>query len=504
MERSIFQPGDLLASFRIEAHEENFGSLQCFHASHFHSDAKALIYVRDLRQWPLSSEALHAFKERAERLRRLRVDHVNPLLEADLQDGMAWAAFAAPEGDNLLDFKCDHGPLNVMAGAALLRSIGKALHEARFAGVHGMLKSTVIYLDTCGTLRSVDHFGLATLFEMRPETPLNAAPERWKERRPPTARMDIFSAAAIVWEAIAGDEPGAILGHDPLRNERIKQPYPPLRSVRPEVPQGFSEMLADWLSHDENERPASWVAALIELECHLEGLSRFAHTQPTAENLAQEDAEPATLPSSLIVQTRMAPRAAESVQAAPEAQTATPGAASMEHADTIPAPPPASALFENTSPTNSTQSAEPSSTESAVKPAALKPSMEAGSNTEAPAARRSSKAKAIALSSFAALFLMGGTVLAVLTMRTAERAPHMLRLQNHVYTVAQTSTKIGISEGEKTQDNNTRDPISDTNTRESPHRPRSGQDAQKAETQGGSRDPDAHINVRIYAATQSN
>ncbi len=513
MDPSLFRPGDLLASYRIEEHKENFGLLQCFQATHLHSSATVSIYVQNLWKDPLPIEAVRAFKERAERLRLLRADRINPLLEADIDEDLAWAAFALPDGESLFDFKYHCPPFDVRSGAALLRSIGKALQEAHSAGFHGMLKPTAIYLDERGALRTLDQFGIAMLFEMLPETPLHAAPERWKEGRPLTARMDIFSAAAIVWEAIAGDEPGAISGHDPHRNERIRQPYPSLRSLCSDVPQGFSDMLARWMSHNEDERPVSWMAALAELEGHFEGHAQKALTKPAAPHPTDEDAAPSTLPSSLIVQTRMAPRSAEHAQALPSDRASAPAkiasANSAKNTSVSPARPSPSAPITNAPPIDGPKSTAQAPMESAVKPELLRPAMEAGSSTKTLATPRSGKAKVSMLSWFAALLLMGGGLAAILATRTAERTPHAPTMQNHIASLApimsaQTSAKIGFSEGQRPQDNNTKDPNSEAQTAQSPHRAHGGSDAREAEIKGDRHDPDLNLNVRVYAATPSN
>lgn len=509
MDDSIFQPGDLLASFQIEARAENLGPLQCFQARHFNNSSTALIYVHDLRSKRPSAEAVLVFKGRAAGLRRLRVPHINALLEADVDDGLAWAACGAPQGLSLLEFVLEHGRLDAMTGAVLLRSIGQALHEARSEGIHRMLRPTAIYLGDHGTLDSVLCFGLASLFEVGPETRHFVAPEQWEGHAPPTERMDIYSAAAILWEAITGHEPGgAISQPNPLRAEQLAEPLPALKAVVPETPRALSRLLSAWTSHDEHQRPASWLDALNELDTAIEEMKRSTDAPKTSDHLSDDDSEAITLPSSSIVQIRMAPLSAGQNSKAPTAEAAEtmPDLVPIEHADTIPAPPPAFALLANPSQSAQNPSAPLTETRPQSEEIEIKPAIRV--NAETPTAHQADKVKKTRRSSFAALFLMGASIIAVLMFRAFERAPSVSSLRAGIGALAhlsraQTARNPAFSPKEAAQHNNTEAPNEARKSKGSARRLQSGHDPQRAQIQADRYNPDVEIDLSMYAATPS-
>lgn len=491
MENAIFKPGDQLGSFVIQEREEDFKPLQRYRAKHAQNHTNALICVRDLRHAPPSPEAALAFKMRAEPLFALRIDTIPDLLEVDIQNGFQWAAFAFPEGTPLHDFIAEHGPLSPMAGALLLRAIGASLHEARSAGAHGLLQTNAIYVDAEGSLRYLLHFGIASLFEIGPEALLHCPPELSKMSSYPGETADIYSAAAIVWEAIAGNEPGATSEPDPGRNERLKQRFPNLRSVRPEVPEGLSRLLFEWTSRDEFERPPYWALALIELEAELGALLRVAHIPKTAEDLASEDSEAPTLPSSMSIQVRAKPLSAAQV---------LPSADSLEHAQTIPAPAPLSAIFANTAELPTPRTAEPTRRE--TPPATQAPApMEPASKGEMKPSRATRKAREIAAFAMGALCLGAAAMLALFSFRASEPAPpsEAPAAQPAQIQAAQTSAQIPKVHEQIMQDHNSDDPKGEPTIPKGRPRPRN--EAKKRESPIDRFEPAGHLKARIYSGS---
>ncbi len=279
------------------------------------------LYALDLRQLPADPERDQAFKERAQALQGIRHFTLPTLLEADARDGWQWAAFAPVPGISLRDQLGGHGPLDPTQAALLLHDIGSTLKALRLQGVHGMLDVSSIHLNANKRLRCLLDFGISKLFDIVPSPHFCRAPEQWNNPRHASESTDIYAAAVIAWEAIAGDEPGALSGGDPYREKRFRQRIPALRVVREDVHEELSNLIFEWTSHDESERPKTWISALILLGSVLYELNDTGSRHPTAELLSAEDSEPPTRPNSETQRRR--------------ALLPPP----VEHADTLPAPP---------------------------------------------------------------------------------------------------------------------------------------------------------------------
>lgn len=323
MEKPVFQCGARVGSFVIEAIEIGaLEGLQCYRAIHRVHQTPALIHVCDLRKSPLKSDGVQAFKHKVEQLQQLRVHALPALIDAGIDSGVQWTAFPLPEGSPLHEYVANHGALHPAEGAVLLGELARTLHAARGAGPHGILEARSIYIGLDGKLRDVLHFGMARLFEIAREPSLYQPPEQRMHRGFEDERADIFAAAAIVWEAIAGDEPGATSQPDPLRHERLARRIPNLKSVRPEVPNALADLLFRWTSHDAHERPRDWVEALAEIEPIEAALlqSMRAENNTSAPVMNDNDEQhPQTLRESGTVRIRvLPPPRAEHVPTIPE------------------------------------------------------------------------------------------------------------------------------------------------------------------------------------------
>ncbi len=321
MDPPLFSPGHSRGTFTILEYMYGLGLVNCYRAMHADGSTQALIYARDRRDSPPNPEMHRAFRERADSLRQPSAPSFSALITADFADGLQWAAFAFPEGLPLREYIWEHGRLDPLEGAILLSDLCIAFRTIPCSGVHGMLELQGIYIDEHKRLGHVLHLGIAQLFEISPPPRLYRAPEQWSGERETTQRADIYAAATIIWEAIAGDEPGARSGPDPEREKRLKQRFPRLKSARADVHELLSDVLHGWTSHDENDRPRSWRAAIIEIESVIVQLKEANSRSHTAAELLADDSEPPTHPVTGRNRRRTLPppplELAESIPAAP-------------------------------------------------------------------------------------------------------------------------------------------------------------------------------------------
>lgn len=322
MNQPILNPGDTIGAFTILDDVDAWDGVFCFQAEHSDGVTKALVYVRDRRGIQPDPEQERAFQERAETLKQKPDPLLPALLAADVSDVFQWAAFSFPAGLPLRDWLWERGKISPIQGAALLRDICALFRALPKGSVHGMLESKAIYVSDTLQIRQIAHWGIVPLFGIRPPFRMYQAPEQWSGEHAIDHRADIYAAAAIVWEAIVGDEPGARSGHDPDRETRLKQRIPELCSARADVHKLFSDVLFDWTSHDIDERPRGWNAAYFAMNMVIADMNETAAAGHTAPDLMGNDSEPPTRPIP-------EKRNRVTIQPPP-----------LEHADTIPAPAP--------------------------------------------------------------------------------------------------------------------------------------------------------------------
>ena len=109
------------------------------------------------------------------------------------------------------------------------------------------------------------HIGSATVTGALLGTPLFLSPEVWSGERA-TPRSDVYAAGLLLFELCTGSLPfEGLTGTELVRSIR-EIGLPPLGSVRPDVPRGFSAAVDRAVSRDPGERFASAVELLDALE----------------------------------------------------------------------------------------------------------------------------------------------------------------------------------------------------------------------------------------------
>jgi serine/threonine-protein kinase len=160
-------------------------------------------------------------------------------------------------------------PLGIIS---LLRPIASALDYAHSrATIHRDVKpANILLADDGRTL--LTGFGLGTVasFNSGPGAsgavaPDYVAPERLVGREV-DGRADVYSLAAVIFEATAGRRPFSSKSWIETLSRRLYEPPPNVREIDPDLPAGFAMVLQQAMDRDPNRRPATAGQLLDRLE----------------------------------------------------------------------------------------------------------------------------------------------------------------------------------------------------------------------------------------------
>ena len=207
------------------------------------------------------------------RLYELAYDGECPYLVTELIDGRTL--------DVALGDGVRYEPLGVVG---LLRPIASALDYAHSrATVHRDVKpANILLADDGRTL--LTGFGLGTVasFNTGPGTggpiaPDYVAPERLTGREV-DGRADVYSLAAVVFEAVTGRRPFSSKSWIETLSRRLYEPPPSVRDSAPELPASFASVLQQAMDREPDRRPPTAGVLLDHLERSL--TSKGSKVQP--------------------------------------------------------------------------------------------------------------------------------------------------------------------------------------------------------------------------------
>src|SRR4029077_5817436 len=205
------------------------------------------------RRFLLELRSYVALEHRAiPRLYELAYDGDSPYLVTEMIHGKTL--------DEVLGSGVRYDPLGIIG---LLRPIASALDYAHSrATVHRDLKPANILLANDGRTM-LTGFGLGTVASFNtgpgagaPVAPDHVAPERLVGREV-DGRADVYSLAAIIFEAVTGRRPFSSKSGTEPWSRRRSAPPPTVNDVTPDLSPQFASVLQQAMDRDPNRRPAT-------------------------------------------------------------------------------------------------------------------------------------------------------------------------------------------------------------------------------------------------------
>ncbi|HEY7723845.1 MAG TPA: protein kinase [Anaeromyxobacteraceae bacterium] len=209
---------------------------------------------------PAAAESL---RREAEAAGQLNHANIVTLHDVGTHRGRPYLIMELLRGETLAS-RLARGPLPPREALDVAVQVARALAHAHGAGVlHRDLKPSNVFLCRGGVAKVLD-FGLARVLgggSPAGGTPGYMAPEE-RRREPASARSDVFSAAVMLHESLAGRRPWP----DPPDGEPEAEPGPPAPLDVPGVPAALRRLVAGALSADPAVRPRdgqAWLDGLL-------------------------------------------------------------------------------------------------------------------------------------------------------------------------------------------------------------------------------------------------
>lgn len=222
---------------------------------------------------------------------RLSHPHIVPLIDSGEDDGLLYYVSPYVPGGSLRARLQQEGALPVRDAIRIAHEVGVALDFAHRAGiVHRDVKpENILFADGHALLAD---FGIARTWRPGQEritgsglivgTPEYMSPEQASGEDHLEAASDVYSLACVVYEMIAGEPP--LKGDSPwsVIARHVTESPPPLRSRRPDAPEGVDKALRKALAKDPSHRHATVPSFLDALESNAASVIRAptaaAHT----------------------------------------------------------------------------------------------------------------------------------------------------------------------------------------------------------------------------------
>ena len=225
------------------------------------------------------------FRREAHAAAQLNDPHVIPIHHYGEIDGRLYVDMRLIEGRDLQSVLAD-GPLDPARAVRIIGQVAEALHAAHQVGLlHRDVKPSNILLGHNDFAYLID-FGIARAAD---ETRLTKsgntigtfayiAPERLDGRANEDARVDIYSLACVLYEALTGRPPFVGDTTPRLIAAHLNDPPPRPSINRPEVPAPVDEVIATGMAKDPDQRYATTI--------ELADAARDALTVPIAQPTA--------------------------------------------------------------------------------------------------------------------------------------------------------------------------------------------------------------------------
>ena len=210
---------------------------------------------------------------------RLRHPNVVSVYTADEADGLLFLAMEYVAADDLATVLTRTGALDLERVVGLLRGVADALDAAHRAQlVHRDIKPSNLLVTDVGTpeeaLTLVD-FGISRILDADTEitrtgqivgTIAYCAPEQLSQA-PVEGAADQYALGCVAYECLSGQVPFPRESQLAIMTAHLTAPPPPVRALRPDLPQAVDTVLARAMAKDPRDRYpscAEFVTALAE------------------------------------------------------------------------------------------------------------------------------------------------------------------------------------------------------------------------------------------------
>jgi serine/threonine-protein kinase len=235
-----------------------------------------------------SDDSIARFKREARLLVKLKNQHVARVFDVgSLDDETPFIVMELLDGQDLSKLLEQRGRLTVEEAVDYVLESTEAVAEAHVLGmVHRDLKPANLFLASgpggTTTVKVLD-FGVSKMLDAKAEveqtsagalthegvalgSPGYMAPEQMTSSRDVDARADIYSLGAMLYRLVTGQNPYKGNSLVAVLASMAMAPLPPLKSIVPDVPDGFAQAVECCLAQDRNARfptVAHFVNALV-------------------------------------------------------------------------------------------------------------------------------------------------------------------------------------------------------------------------------------------------
>jgi urea transport system substrate-binding protein len=251
-----------------------------------------------------NADAVRRFQREARLAARLAHPNVVTIYEAEEFGSTQMLVMEFIEGVNLAELVAERGLLPVAEACELIRQAAVGLEYVHGQGlVHRDVKPQNLLVSRTGQVKILD-LGLATLKgdQKKPAGELTAdrqflgtvdfaAPEQWESSRDVDVRADIYSLGCTFYYLLAGQAPFPSTRYSTLMQQmwaHSQAPLPPIRELRPDLPEEIAEILEGMLAKNRDERfsrPDEVATALAPFtqDCNLAEYVRSARRSTTSK-----------------------------------------------------------------------------------------------------------------------------------------------------------------------------------------------------------------------------
>lgn len=246
-----------------------------------------------------NANVVQRFQREARLAARLAHPNVVAVYEAEEFGSTQMLVMEFIEGVNLAELVSERGLLPVAEACELIRQAAVGLEYVREQGlVHRDIKPQNLIVSRVGQVKILD-LGMATLKGGGDDLTADkqflgtvdfAAPEQWESSRDVDIRADLYSLGCTLYYLLAGESPFPHKKYTSMMQQmwaHSQAPLPPIRELRPDLPEGIATILTKMLAKNRDERyarPAEVAAALAPYTegCNLSEFVRSARRTTTS------------------------------------------------------------------------------------------------------------------------------------------------------------------------------------------------------------------------------